>query len=532
MIVRRRTVLAFLLAGLAAVILVSPKTAKTQDQSQVQRDFIVMHDFAHDVSLPLREYPYQPVRPNQLRQMPEFPDPVRPFKAFEPDPVLQNLADHPQRMVGATIGLNFDGISNTGFVPPDTNASVGSTQVVETVNTSYQVFNKATGASVFGPVDMGTIFSGFSNCAADGNLSDPVVLYDKAANRWVISILAFNGSFSQNDECVAVSKTSDATGAYNRYDFNFHGDLPDYQKTAVWSDAYYSSYNIFPGGGFFTGAEVCAFDRSKMLTGASATSICFKRTASDFSFLPSDLDGATPPPAGRPDFFLELDQTSFTKLDLFQFHVASFSPPSATFTGPTQITIPVWSQLCGGSRSCISEPPGGEKVDSLGDRLMHRFAYRNFAGHERLVATHSVDTGGSIAGVRWYLLARPMSPVLAQSGTIKEGTNTSIWMGSIGQDKVGDIAVGFSESSTSIKPSVQFTGRIHSDPLGTMESIATIVAGTGVQTFGFNRWGDYSSMSIDPSDDCTFWYAQEYYKTSGFGTWNTRLANFKFTNCH
>jgi hypothetical protein len=528
MIARRGTAVAFLFAGIASLVLVSAKPARTQE---VQNNPTVMYEDAHDVSLPVREYPSETLSSAELRIMPEFEEPVRPRVPFRPDPVLQDFGDRPAPLVAATIGLNFDGLGHTGFVPPDTNASVGTTQVVETVNLNYQVFNKTTGASILGPKSIGSIFTGVGRCTSNGNLSDPVVLFDKAAGRWLIAILAYNNTFSQSDECIAVSTTSDATGSYNRYDFNFGANLPDYPKFGVWPDAYYFSANTFPNGGAFVGANVCAFDRAAMVAGTTATGVCFQRTSSDFSLLPSDLDGATPPPVNQPNAFLELDGSSFTKLDLFKFHADFVVPPNSTFTGPIPITIPVWSQLCPTTRACIAEPLPGEKVDSLGDRLMFRLAYRNFGSHESLVATHSVNKGRKVAGVRWYEIQSPLAPVLVQSGTIAEGAK-NIWLGSIAMDKVGDIAVGFSESSKTVKPSVQFTGRIPGDPLGTMESIANVVTGTGVQQGGGNRWGDYSSMAIDPSDDCTFWYAQEYYKTTGLGTWSTRLASLKFANCH
>jgi hypothetical protein len=492
----------------------------------------VIHEVFHDVSIPVRDYPSEAISVSGFRVMPEFEEPRRPRVPLRPDPVVNDLGDTPEPLVSATIGLNFDGLVHTGFVPPDTNASVGSTQVVETVNLNYQVFNKATGASVLGPKAISSLFTGVGGCASDGNLSDPVVLWDKAAGRWVISIIAFNGTFTKSDFCIAVSTTSDATGSYNRYDFSFGNNLPDYPKLGVWPDAYYFSANVFPGGGSFAGAKVCALDRAAMLGGSTATAVCFQRTTADFSLLPSDLDGSTAPPAGQPNVFVELDGTSSTQLDLFQFHVDFTVPSSSTFTGPTALAIPAWSQLCPTTRACITEPSPGERVDSLGDRLMFRLAYRNFGSHEALVATHSVSLGTTRhAGVRWYEIRSPLAPVLNQSGTVAEGKK-SIWMPSIAMDKVGDIAVGFSEASGTVKPSVQFTGRVPSDPLGTMESIATIVTGAGVQQGGSNRWGDYSSMSIDPTDDCTFWYAQEYYKAStGTPTWNTRLANLKFSSC-
>jgi hypothetical protein len=168
---------------------------------------------------------------------------------------------------------------------------------------------------------------------------------------------------------------------------------------------------------------------------------------------------------------------------------------------------------------------------------MYRLAYRNFGDHEALVANHSIKasgTGNAQAAVRWYEVRSPgSSPVLFQQGTVGGGTSPLVrWMGRIAMDKNGDIALGYSKSSSTVKPSIEYVGRIPTDPLGRMEAPKLIIAGGGVQTNSFNRWGDYSSMAIDPSDDCTFWYTQEYYKVTGSFKFNTRLASFKFTGCN
>jgi len=175
------------------------------------------------------------------------------------------------------------------------------------------------------------------------------------------------------------------------------------------------------------------------------------------------------------------------------------------------------------------QPSPGEKLDSLGDRLMYRLAYRNFTDHEALVVNHTVK-GGPLAGIRWYEIRSPATPTVFQQGTL---TNAGInfWLGSIAMDKVGDIALGFSASSSSIDPTIAYTGRVPTDPVNTMEPLKVVIKGTGVQESTFNRWGDYSSMSIDPSDDCTFFFTEEYIKTTGTFNWRTRINSFKFTTC-
>jgi hypothetical protein len=308
---------------------------------------------------------------------------------------------------------------------------------------------------------------------------------------------------------MAVSQTSDATGSYYRYEFSSGGNLDDYPKLGVWPDAYYRATNTFINGNSFGGANACAFDRATMLTGGAANEICFQQNSSVASLLPSDLDGSTAPPAGETNFFVELYDSSH--LGLFKFHVDFTNPAKSTFTGPTTIAVASYNQA-----GTIPQPPGdGTRLDSLGDRLMSRLAYRNLKGTEYLVVTHSVTAGSSV-GVRWYQIA-PES--------------TYRWMGSIAMDQNADIAVGYSASSSSVRPAVRYSGRVPSDPAGSLESEASIIEGTGSQTGGLSRWGDYSSISVDSTDDCTFWYTSEYIPSDGSFNWHTRIGSFKFIGC-
>ena len=470
--------------------------------------------------------------PGTRHIMPLHRKPGPPIVSAEPDSITQESVQALGRRVGTTNLLNFDGISDRdGIVPPDTNASVGSTQVVETVNTSYQVFNKTNGASIFGPAEVSAIFSGFGGvCQTGPDYTDPVVLYDKLADRWLITIVASSNGFATGSQCVAVSTTSDATLSYHRYAFSFGKNFGDYPKFGVWPDAYYASYNVF-GPTAYLYAQACAYDRANMLVGLAAKAHCFNKPK-DFSLLPSDLDGAGLFTVGEPNFFVELDPVTSNQLDLFKFHVDFAVPTNSKFTGPTKISIAPYSQACGGG-TCIPQTGTSTKLDSLADRMMFRLAYRAFSDHEALVVTHSVKPSGSlVSAARWYEIRSPnTTPAIFQQGTFST-TALDLWMGSIGTDKVGDIALGYSQSSSSTHPSIAYTGRVPGDPLGTMETPSVIKNGTGSQNGGVTRWGDYSSMSIDPVDDCTFWYAQEYLTTNGSFNWHTRLASFKFTTCH
>ena len=441
--------------------------------------------------------------------------------------------------VATTSGLNIPGVGSGDYgfspnaAPPDTNVAVGATQVVQWVNESFAVFNKATGAIAPGfPKAGNTLWTGFGGGCEANNDGDPIVQYDKAANRWVLT--QFSVTTTPYLQCVAVSTTSDATGTYNRYAFSYGTtQFPDYPKLGVWPDAYYISFNIFNNGTTFAGAKVCAYDRTKMLTGAAATQQCFQLSTSYGGLLPSDLDGSTAPPTGSPNYFMNFGSNS---LNLWKFHVDFATPANSTLSSsPVNIPVAAFSSACGGG-ACISQPGTSTKLDSLSDRLMYRLAYRHFAdGREALVVNHSVKVSGNkhsqVVGIRWYEIRNPQTtPTIFQQGTYSPD-GTSRWMGSIAMDKLGNIAMGYSASSGSVNPSIRYTGRVPTDPVGTMQAENSIFVGGGAQNGNLNRWGDYSALSVDPVDDCTFFYTTEFQKVTGSFNWSTRIASFKFPGC-
>src|SRR3982075_138537 len=263
-----------------------------------------------------------------------------------------------------------------------------------------------------------------------------------------------------------------------------------------------------------------------MLNGTTATQVCFQQGTSVGGLLPADLDGTTAPPAGSPNYMMYFGTNN---LNLFKFHVDFANPANSTFTGPTVINVAAFSPLCAGG-TCVPQPSTTQQLDSLADRLMYRLAYRNFGSHESLAVNHSV-VAGSGGGVRWYEIQNPSgTPVVAQQSTFAPDANYR-WMGSIAMDSAGDMALGYSVSSGSVSPSVRFTGRVPTDPASTMETEVNIVSGSGSQNGNLSRWGDYSAMQVDPVDDCTFWFTEEYMKTTGSFNWNTRIASFKFPGC-
>jgi len=509
--------------ALAALILCSCLPGLAQSLMTVRR---AVHQ---DVSAPLRDLIKQtPVAPVTKRE-------AEPVRRIPLPQGLAPLAEDPVRQIAVgpatpTVSTSFEGLGQGqyGFsvssAPPDTNGAVGATQYVQWVNTSFAVFDKTTGAKIAGPTAGNALWAGFGGGCQANNDGDPIVLYDKAAQRWIFS--QFSVSTTPFLQCVAVSTTSDATGSYNRYSFRY-GTFDDYPKMGVWPDAYYETFNMFNASNNFVGSDACAYDRTAMLAGTAATQICFQQGAGVGGLLPSDLDGATPPPTGSPNYLLFFGTNN---LNLYKFHVDFTTPANSSFTGPTVLSVAAFNPLCGGG-TCVPQPGTTQKLDSLADRLMYRLAYRNFGTHESLVVNHSV-TVGTGGGVRWYEIQDPGgTPTVAQQGTFAPDASFR-WMGSIAMDQFGDIALGYSVSNkTSVHPSIAYTGRVPTDPAGTMEGEVNIVTGTGSQTTGLNRWGDYSAMQVDPVDDCTFWYTQEYIKTNGTFNWNTRITNFKFPAC-
>jgi hypothetical protein len=441
-------------------------------------------------------------------------------------------------------GIRFDGQSAAdnrrvlgfAFVPPDTNGAVGASQYVQMVNVTVAVYAKRDGALLLGPAPIHTLWRGFGGLCENGGTSDtfkdggdPVVLYDHLANRWLVSQLQYDETFTHTAQCIAVSTTSDATGAYNRYEYDYGANFPDYPKFGIWPDGYYNSINVFPGSSF-AGAQACAFDRTAMLAGAQANAICFQQPPSVASLLPADLDGSTLPPAGAPNYFVGLADASH--LNLFKFHADFANPASSTFSGPALVPVADYNQICARTTTlaCIAEPEPGEKVDGLSDRVMFRLAYRNFGDHESLVVNHTV-LGGALSGVRWYEIRNPgAAPAVFQQGTVVD-PSSDFWLGSIAMDRSGDIALGFSSMSHAQFSSVYVAGRTPADPPGKMFGPLVLANGSGVQFNSFKRWGDYSSMTVDPKDDCTFWYTQEYYLATGSFNWATRIGSFKFDRC-
>jgi hypothetical protein len=490
----------------------------------------VGHSYKNDVSPALREIPALPLKPVPEREASPNPRIGRHRNAA--DPVVQRTLA-PAAMPAPT--LNFDGIPFPGVAcncaPPDTNGEPGATQYVQIVNEGFQVFNKTTGASVFGPAGIATLWNGFGGVCQNNGAGDPVVLYDQIANRWVIT--QFAGVSVPTDECIAVSTTSDATGTWFRYGFHLGTNFFDYPKLAVWPDAYYMSMNVFNSAGTaFLGPQPFAFNRAAMLVGSAATFVTTGITggSAEETYLPADLDGSTLPPAGAPETFVEWPNGGAYRI--YHFHVDFGTPSNSTFTLFATPAAAGFTQLCPTTRACVPEP-NNSTLDAIADRMMFRAAYRNFGDHESLVTNYTVSSGG-VAGIRWIELRNVTTgPVTVFQQSTYQPDTTWRWMGSAAMDASGDLALGFSASSATTVPQLRYAGRLVTDPLNQLaQGEATLFGGAGSQTATSNRWGDYSDLTIDPVDDCTFWYTNEYYPAgSSSFNWRTRIGSFKFPSC-
>jgi hypothetical protein len=512
-----------MLCGLALTTLAFAKTDKSKT--------IVTRPYGFAVSQPISELPID-YAAFETHLTPE-PRPVPLSKNFAAGPVAQEdpiLQKEVLPEVGATQGIRFDGISSPGYAPSDSNMAIGPNHIVETVNVQFAVYNKS-GTLLAGPTNIQTIFAPLGGVCTN-TYGDPVMLYDRAADRWLLSMIGNTGSTQA--ECIAISKTNNPAGAYYLYGYSFGANLNDYPKLSTWAtasnSAYLATYNIFINFQSFGGADLCGFDRTKMLAGdSSAAQLCQMTPTSEGGYLPSDLDGPTVPTDGTPGLFITWQNNNPGQLFLRKLAL-NFATSTATLSAATTISVANDSLACGNGGQCVPQSGTTQTLDTLGDRMMYRFAIRHFTDHDRAVFSHAVGNAGQVA-VRWYEIYDPAGAVtLNQQGTYAPDA-TYRWMSSMAEDKFGDIGLGYSASSSSIHPAVRFTGRVPSDALGTLETEATIITGGGSQTAGLARWGDYTAMQVDPSDDCTFWYVDQYEQTSGTFNWHTSISSFAFSAC-
>lgn len=486
---------------------------------------------------------------------------------------------------------NFEGLSNLdnfnlfGFRvnPPDPMGDVGLNHYVEMINLAWAVYDKQ-GNLLMGPLPIGSVWEGFAIEDCTDPSGDPVVLYDQLEDRWLLSQFTTRGFDDPTlpfYDCVAISQTGDPTGAYYRYAFITQPDaaagfgyfFPDYPKYGVWTDSYIMTTRDF---GVFDayGISVYALEKNKMIAGnPNARAVQFFLDSDEVpiyllgdGLLPPDIDGTrrpidrvAAPIVGTMDdgaFY----GAPFDALNIWELWVQWKARPEAWLQLAAQLPVAEFDSVfpCGPSRGCIPQP-GITNPDQWLDILSYRqrptwrLAYRNFGTYEALVTAQSVEAAPGLAGMRWYEIRRlgnpkPSTYTVYQQGTYAPGDGVHRWMGSAAMDWQGNMALGYSVSNgIDVYPGIRYTGRMAGDPLGQITlGEGIIINGTGVQTTTNSRWGDYTSLNVDPVDDCTFWYVNEYYEVSGLplplpppplpppGTtapWQTRIASFKLPGC-
>jgi len=423
--------------------------------------------------------------------------------------------------------VSFDGQTSPYF-PPDCNGATGPNHFMQTINTVYAIYTK-TGAIAAGPTNMNLLFG--SVTGATCNDGDPVVLYDEQADRWVVVEFSICGS---NDYMLfAISQTNDPTGAWHRYSFDVD-DMPDYEKIGIWGDGYYMGTNNSGVGK----KDTYVFERSKMLNGQTAQMVAF-----DNAWRPTTIDGfmCVPPvdndgafaPAGSPGLFITINDDAIAggsdQLWIYELAVNWTTPASSTFNRVQQLAVPAFDSNFGNNWTNIKQPGTTQELDAIPQVVMNAPQYRNFGIYQTLVCCHTVDVDATDhAGIRWYELRKTTGIwSLRQSGTYAPDIH-SRWMGSIRLNGQNELGLGYSISSSTVYPGIRYTGQsatAYATGAGTLDlAEQTITTGTYSQTT-YERWGDYASISVDPSDDKTFWFTTEYIGASN--TRKTRIASFQ-----
>jgi len=484
-----------------------------------------------------------------------YPDLAEPDGGLQTaSPIGARLSPTPAPIVSAS-GLSDDlnaATIGSRIVPPDVNGDIGLDEndnriYIQYINLIWGVYNDS-GVLIHGPFAGNSFWQGFGGFCEANNDGDPVVLYDDQAGRWFFSQFSIN----QGIQCVAVSTTSDPLGPYHRYAFEVTpGGSNDYPKLGVWDDgttgstgqsAYTFTLRDFGGAGGSFSVSAGVMERDAMLVGNPASFVKFINPSNEGQ-LPPHLAGPVPPAGTCPTYWTAVDaaydnspfpndgyRNSTLCVDWSNLSNSTYNE------GPLVVAGSNFDRFLGnGFSDCISPVLGGEVLDCLAAFTMNRVQYRWFGTYGSVVFNTTVDAGGDRAGIRW---AENRSTdgdsgwFLQQDGTYAPADGLERWMGSVAQDGDGNIALGYSVAGSALMPSVRYTSRMAADAAGQMPGgEVSCHEGTGAQTGSSNRWGDYSSMSIDPTDDCTFWYTQEYYETTGSFDFNTRICSFKLDGC-
>ena len=484
----------------------------------------------HNTSIPIREMT-PPASPTNVRAPYAIANKFMKFGGraeaenavnLSADPIRQNF----DGLLAPEVLVNFDGSTDAdnsailGFavVPPDTDGDVGPNHYVQWINSISEIFDR-NGNTLMGPFAGNLYFQGLGgDCEADNN-GDPITLYDEVADRWLVSQFAVDAA--PYFMCVAISETSDPLGAYHQYEFDFGTDFPDYPKLGIWGDSYTMTTRDFANGSVFAGISAVAMDRDAMLNGDPTTMVRFANSFTSIGDgpLPADFDGAG---AVGPAVFGAHGNDGDTEFELWELDVDWTNPNAATFTSIPGVTISTYDNVVPSA-----DQPNGQVLDDLSFFTMHRLNVRDFGTHRSMVANHSVETEPGTIGIRWYEFRESGSGwTLHQEGTYSPDSDDR-WMGSISINANGDIALGYSRSSTTMFPSIYFTGQTADQSgSGVMNVAETLIHAGGGSQEGASRWGDYSRMSVDPVNNTDFWYTTEYYETTSSFNFKTRIAAF------
>ncbi len=424
-----------------------------------------------------------------------------------PDPVVQT--EMGTREMRAPI-VNFNGQAGSGY-PPDPSGAAGTDHYVQAVNTSVRIYEKD--GSVVAP---GGTFSLSSLWPGSSNMGDPIVMYDRHADRWFISQF----QQSPNRILIAISETGDATGAYYAYSFTL-SNFPDYPKYSIWWDGYYMTSN--------SSHTAVAFEREKMLAGdpsAQMISLSLPSLGNGGfrSPLPADADGDLPP-NGTPCYFFNLEDNAFSgvsqdQIEIYEMTCDWNNTGNSQVVSSQQLAVSSFDSMFSGGWSNITQPGTSQGLDAIMGVFMYRAQHMRWSGYNTIILSHAVDLGANRSGVRWYELRDANNGVWSvyQEGTYAPDATKSRWMSSAAMDTWGNIGMGYSISDgSSTYPGLGYTGRLSGDILGDMsygEQIA--ISGSSSQTFT-DRYGDYAHLSLDPDGE-TFWYTGEYMGSSNKAT--------------
>jgi hypothetical protein len=514
--------------GLAALAIVLTVTSSYAQSDGIHAQVVPVK---HDESVALSTVPASvPKAKGKTPDHPVKPGPPLPKRGPGKAPAKSVVQSNATTTLDVTAPQGFGGIGDgdkyqVAHIPSDTTGAIGDTQYVQWVNEAVQIFDR-NGKSVYGPTLGNNLWLKFGGACEKTNDGDPIVQYDKAAHRWMLTQFAVDGGppFSQ---CIAISASPDATGKYQRYAVSFD-KFNDYPKVGVWGDAYYISFNMFDGDDSF-GSKICALNRADAMAGKATAMQCFD--TEEFGVIPADVDGTTPPPAGSPGLAMNFTRDA---LQLWQIRVDWDHPELSRMTGPVAIPVAQFDPACDVAPCIPQKPVSGKNAPlfSMGDRLMYRVAYRNFGDHESLVVNHAVQVNPQdkpASGVRWYEIRDPRgTPIVLQQATYAPGMTTARWLGSPAMDKNGNLLIGYSTSTPSGFAVVALAGRRSGDPANVLSKELTVKKGV-VTSLG-KRWGDYSTMSVDPTDDCTFWFTTEV-MSSADRLWQTHVVHTKFNDC-